>query len=897
MVGRMLNTHRKVSTVVAADVLGYSQLMGIDEEAALAGLERLRDLFTKTVTEYGGSEFGSVGDSLMADFPSAVDALDFAIEMQHRVTAENDDTAVDRRLTIRIGLNLGDVMVEDGVLFGDGVNVASRLQALAPPGGIVISGSMFDLVDGKVEASFQYHGEQAVKNIAHPVRTYLVADAGASRSLGQAISELARRRIFRSAATYVIVAWLMIQVADVVLPAFDAPRIILRSLVIVAIVGFPLAMVFAWSFNLGSRGLVATPNVVSRRRGGRWLPFIVVGGATGLSAIVLWTVWNGYLANPDNTKKTARQTLARIEQPVIAVVPFEKTFGDADIDWLGSGLANLVRHALADSRQTVVYSAPASQAIAADLADSGVDYMITGNYLSTASGLVLSVEIDPTIDHVIVTETIEADSPEQLLERVDDLTRRLFQRLSLPSQKQVGQYSADFASSNASAYELFVGGLQYFDQFDYVRALESFRAALELAPDFAMARYRLAQTLESIGENRKAFETLTEIDIERLDDREKLYVEGALAKFNEKRDIEVAINVFKRLVDEYPFDSEAHQNLAESYWYAYKEPQAIEQLKQLVELHPRESSSWMALAELQADIGDSEGAEYSLARYSELRPEDAYPYVLAGQLALADAEFDEARRNYEQALEIRPDMGVAEWGLARVEYFSGAKQQAFTRWNNIRANKRIEADYRIDAAFDEAASLQGVGRFSEAITVIRALDEEIANEGFREALALTVMAVSFMEMAEYQKAHSLLNEAIDKTPASGFPTRQLFFLGMLARRSGDNELFDDALDRLQALALPSGERSDRTRNGAVSFLLGLKTSDVDIEQAVTHFRAAVTADGFHYRLYEVWLADALQRAGHAEEAGKVLASIGTVNLLDPRLDLELDRARAERMSF
>ena len=240
-------------------------------------------------------------------------------------------------------------------------------------------------------------------------------------------------------------------------------------------------------------------------------------------------------------------------------------------------------------------------------------------------------------------------------------------------------------------------------------------------------------------------------------------------------------------------------------------------------------------------------------------------------------------------------MGVAEWGLARVEYFSGAKDQAFSRWQNIRMNERIEADYRIDAAFDEAAALHGAGRFREAIAVIRELEAEIANEGFREALALTVMAVSYMETAEYQKAHEFLRKAIDKTPASGLPTRQLFFLGMLARRSGDETLFDDALGRLEALDLPDGERNDRTRDGAFSFLLGLKMTDIDIDQAVTHFRAAVAADGFHYRLYEVWLADALQRAGLAEEAGTVLASIGTVDLLDPRLDLELDRARAERM--
>ena len=428
----MINTHRKISTVVAADVVGYSRLMGFDEEGALAALKFLRELFTGTVTEFGGAEFGSVGDSLMADFPSAVNALNFAVEMQRRVAAENEDIAPERRMNIRLGLNLGDVIVEDGSLFGDGVNVAARLQALAPPGGVIVSGSVFDQVEGKVEASFLFQGEQAVKNIASPVRTYLVADAGAPRSLAQVFSELGRRRIFRSAVAYVVAAWVIIQVADVVLPVFDAPDIVMRSLVTLLIIGFPLAIVLTWSFNLGAGGVIATPESGFSSRAGRWLQFLVVGSAASLSAIVLWTVWNGYLSKPVEEKTTSseRRVPVRIEQPAIAVLPFEKTLGGDDIDWLGDGVANLVRHALADSRQTLVYSAAASEDLAANQAGNDVDYLVSGSYLSTPAGeIVLSVEIAGADGSMLASEQVRASDSQDLIERVDSLNRRLFQHL------------------------------------------------------------------------------------------------------------------------------------------------------------------------------------------------------------------------------------------------------------------------------------------------------------------------------------------------------------------------------------------------------------------------------------------------------------------------------------
>jgi adenylate cyclase len=168
----MLEHGRKIATILAADVVEYSRLMGVDEAGTVAALKVRRALFEQLVREFEGSEFGSVGDSLMAQFPSAVNAVQCAQAIQRAIAKENEPLAPDQRMSLRIGVNLGDVIEEDGALFGDGVNVAARLQSLATSGGILISGAVHEQVKKKLPARFSYLGARHVKNIADPVAAY-----------------------------------------------------------------------------------------------------------------------------------------------------------------------------------------------------------------------------------------------------------------------------------------------------------------------------------------------------------------------------------------------------------------------------------------------------------------------------------------------------------------------------------------------------------------------------------------------------------------------------------------------------------------------------------------------------------------------------------------------------
>ena len=165
---------RKLAAILSADVAAYSRLMGDDEEATLRALHSCRALFDRFVGEGRGRVFGAAGDSVLAEFPSVVDAVECAGNVQHAIAERNRDISEDRRMRYRIGLNLGDVMVDGDNLFGDGINVAARVQTLADPGGFCISGSVYDQIKNKLDLTLEDLGAQEVKNISEPVRVYRV---------------------------------------------------------------------------------------------------------------------------------------------------------------------------------------------------------------------------------------------------------------------------------------------------------------------------------------------------------------------------------------------------------------------------------------------------------------------------------------------------------------------------------------------------------------------------------------------------------------------------------------------------------------------------------------------------------------------------------------------------
>ena len=163
---------RRLAAIVAADVAGYSRLMGLDETGTAKALRDHRAAVDPIVAKYGGRIVKTTGDGVLLEFPSVVAAVECAVAVQGIMAQRNKDVPEDRRMLFRFGVNLGDVLIQGDDILGDGVNVAARLEGIAEPGGICVSDDVYRQVHGKLDVSFEDMGERQLKNIARGVRVY-----------------------------------------------------------------------------------------------------------------------------------------------------------------------------------------------------------------------------------------------------------------------------------------------------------------------------------------------------------------------------------------------------------------------------------------------------------------------------------------------------------------------------------------------------------------------------------------------------------------------------------------------------------------------------------------------------------------------------------------------------
>jgi class 3 adenylate cyclase len=197
---------RKLATILSADVAAYSRLMAEDEEHTLRTFRGHKEVFEKLVQLHRGRVFNTAGDAILAEFGSAVEAVRCATEIQAALRTRNDQLPEDRQVRFRIGVNLGDVMVQGQDLLGDGVNVAARLQGAAEPGGVCIAGSVYDQIRNKLSLSFTPLGEMSYKNIPQPVRTFAIAEADGVGTLPAPVHQrqIGGRRLWAVAAVVLL---------------------------------------------------------------------------------------------------------------------------------------------------------------------------------------------------------------------------------------------------------------------------------------------------------------------------------------------------------------------------------------------------------------------------------------------------------------------------------------------------------------------------------------------------------------------------------------------------------------------------------------------------------------------------------------------------------------------
>lgn len=896
----MARNTRKIAAILAADVVGYSRLMGTDEEGTLATLKLRRATFDRLVAEFEGREFGSVGDSLMAQFPSALNSVQCARAIQRSVAEDNASLSEAKRMELRVGVNLGDVIEEDAALYGDGVNVAARLQSLAEPGGVLVSGAVYEQVRGKLAARFTFVGTRQVKNISEPVRVYAVGDA-APATLARRIARLLARRVTIAAPLYVGIAWLAVWQSERLIASANAPAWIAPALVTVLAAGFVPAMAIVWTTD-------------HRHRTPPWAGFTAATVAIALACTAAWSAWTQHF---EERAQAAITRPAIKAQPVVAVAALRNLTGNRELDWLQEGVANLVRDGLAESRHLVVVSPrrwdavlrtgtesggdPMTQ-LSASAARAGIDYVVSGEFLEAPEGLILTARVSDVANGVNLEGHRNAGlTPQTLLAQATSLVVLAKRQLGVPHTENVASFSADFAVNNMTAYEAYLGGLGHFLNFDYRAAESAFRTALELAPAFHMARYRLAHVEITSGNTEGALASLAAIPADaQLSRREQLYVDGARALF--ARDPAKAKAVYTGMLEEFPFDVEARWLLALSHDMAYEDDAAIAQLKSILSQEPENDHIWSYLGETYLRIGDYDLARQSLGRYMQLQPKDPFGFTVLGQLEQLTGKPAEAAARFETALELEPGFAPARLALARTEVLRDRWDEAERRFEGLVADAGAAAAFRIDAAFDLSALRRAEGRFEASLAPLETLDSEIRREGIREAMALSQRGLAHAELGRFDDAAELIDLAVERSP--GTPTRYLFARGLMllmrddaagaaavaGKIRGQKPATDDANEAKLA-------REDAVR--AAMYLEGVVELDSGrASKAAEILRRVDALPGYQYALYKLGLARAVHALGDGAEALELARAAvaergsGDIRLDDMRLDLELDRSRA-----
>ena len=836
----MPKTSRKIAAILAADVVNYSRLMGVDDAQALASLKERREIFDRLVSEFEGREFGSVGDSLMAQFASAVNAVRCAQEIQRAIGQTNESAPAGQRMELRIGINLGDVIEEDGALFGDGVNVAARLQSLAAPGGILVSGSVHEQVRNKLDASLTFVGTRQVKNIAEPVRTYQVSEA-AVRHLGHRVLAVLRRRNVIMTATYLVLSVVM---------------------------GLILSFAFAR--------------------------------------------WSG--RDTDELDRAAITRPVPKAQPVIAVGTLQNLTGDPKLDWLSEGLANLVRDGLAESSRLVVVSPRRWQAVLRNQADeivdaanpfgpaasAGIDYVISGEYLSGPDGLLLTARLTDVQSGIELGADRSSPNLTQqtLLREANRLVLMAKTSLKVPHTESVGSLSADFAVNNMAAYEAYVGGLGYLLKFDYASAERAFRKALELAPEFHMARYRLAQAQVVSGDTEAALATLDRIPKDApLSRRERLYVDGAQALF--ARDTERAKAIYKSILKEFPFDVEARMHLASAHDLAIEDEAAAAELKRLLVQEPQNDHLWSSLGETYLRLGEYDHAREALDRYLELKPRDPFGYTILGNLEQLTGDPAAAVVHYAHALELEPGFVPARLAQARSQVLLNDWSDAERQFRDLVQGSDVPPGDRIDAAFELSALLRASGRFSDSLVPLEKLEPLIRKESIREAMALAERGVAEAELGRFAQADKLIERAVELERSPGPATRYLFARGTVLLMRSDAAGVRAVAAEIRGQRAPEGDLQDAdlARQNAVkaAAFLDARANLLagEAAKAVAALEQVVALPGYQYSIYKLGLAQALFAAGRNADALVLARAAATErDTGDIRLDLEPDRTQA-----
>jgi len=610
-------SERQLAAIMFTDIVGYTALMGKDTHKALEIVRISKDIQKPLVEKHNGKWLKELGDGAMAQFNTALDAVNCSIDIQESARAKLD-------AKLRIGIHLGDITIENDDVYGDGVNVASRLESIADQGGIYISESIEKAIQGQSDVQAKYLGEVKLKNVAYGVRTYAlqgvglpVPDTKEEKELsGRFLAELQRRGVLRAGATYLGLSLLMILLLPYANTIVDLPTWSATALFTVLIVGFPIALYMAWNYERSPEGFVRTtsqqswqnPYPSSQRK-----PFT----SNAIIAVLLFIIvfllgYPRFLAAPTVSP------LEELSYKSIAVIPFDDMSELGDQQYFADGVMDDILNHLQRmgelrvvSRTSVEQYRDTKKSAIEIGQELNVSYLLEGSIRKSPTAVMITAQlIDANDDKHMWGESYSSPySAELLFDIQREISQKIVEELKLKILPEEVVEITRPVTTNTAAYEHFLRGREYYGMNNdsaISLAIGELRKAIELDSNFAASYGLLAN---AFGLKWFSSSTLSWLDsteayartgLDLYKDCAECYKALSFVEYGKYKSTRGGIEMLERALEINPNYAKAAYNLRNNYI-------TVGRMEEAIALTSRFVNRWGMLV-LYQEIGDYEKA-------------------------------------------------------------------------------------------------------------------------------------------------------------------------------------------------------------------------------------------------------------------------------------------------
>ena len=653
------------------DIVGYTSMMSKSEKDALQAIQTVRDILKPLTVKHEGKWLKEIGDGTLSSFSSAVDAVSCALEFQRSIG--------DKDFKIRIGIHVGEVTLTENDIYGDGVNIASRIEPLAPPGGIYITDRVFEDISNKQEFKAQFVGTRSLKNVERPIKVYTLVGEGlpdppaqpVGNSITLFIRDIWKRKVLQLTGLYILISFLIIQVISWILNKyllspnwFDLTWILLLSL---------LPSVAFMAYYHGRSGM---DQWVKREK-------IFVSANFAISIVILIILFQGKdlgattreVIVEDEEGKTFQRIVPKNEFiKSIAVFNFENFSDPEDLGWLSSGINIAI---LMDLGQDVFFQPKGTESFIDELRGAGInnldnvdfnlkrriardfrmEYMLSGGYDITETGY----QIETKLHHVENGKLISEHSFEgrDIFSLIDQLTVQLKKDLQIPDNylETVEDLPvSNILTTNMDAYKDFTLGIEAAGYYnDYNASIEHFLNSLDKDPGFMSSAFNLAAVYLLNSQMKEAAEYIGKV-MEKdymLPEQEQFLAKSLYYHINEEQDKRIKVlEMWKEL---YPQNVNAYNFLAQIHKVSGEPAKAEEVLKEALEIDDNRGDFYVDLADVLMIQGKNEEALQYYNLYAERYPNHSRSFRLLGDFYFNLGEYDEAGKNYEKSVLLSED--------------------------------------------------------------------------------------------------------------------------------------------------------------------------------------------------------------------------------------------------